>query len=95
MFLVAAANANRYLVKTAGKQEDSGGHSTAKPLDIVEELLLHTTGMVYEPFSGSGTTLVACERLHRKGRAIEIAPKYVAVALERLSQMGLTPKLIK
>ena len=50
---------------------------------------------VLEPFSGSGTTLVACERLGRKGRAIEIAPKYVAVALERLSGMGLIPKRIK
>lgn len=36
---------------------------------------------------------IACERLNRKCRGIEIAPQYVAVALERLSQMDLTPHL--
>jgi DNA modification methylase len=41
--------------------------------------------LVYEPFSGSGTTLVACENLRRRCRAIEISPAYVAVALERMS----------
>jgi DNA modification methylase len=71
-------------------------HGTQKPLLCMERPIKnHDFQIIYEPFSGSGTTLVACERLHRKGRAIEIAPKYVAVALERLSQMGLTPKLIK
>jgi DNA modification methylase len=74
-----------YIVKTAGKQDDSGGHTTAKPLDIVQDLVAHTTGDVYEPFSGSGTTLVACENLRRRCRAIEISPAYVAVALERMS----------
>lgn len=33
--------------------------------------------------------LVACEQLHRRGRGIEIEPKYVAVCLERLQAMGL------
>lgn len=46
---------------------------------------------VLEPYSGSGTTLVACEQTGRRGRAIEIEAKYVAVALERLSAMGLAP----
>jgi DNA modification methylase len=74
-----------YIVKTAGKQDDSGGHTTAKPLDIIQDLVAHTTGDVYEPFSGSGTTLVACENLGRRCRAVEISPAYVAVALERMA----------
>ena len=84
-----------YLVKTAGKQDDSGGHTTAKPLDVIEDLVKHTDGNVYEPFSGSGTTLIACERLGRKCRAVEISPAYVAVAIQRwVDVTGGTPELV-
>ncbi|MEN6319755.1 MAG: DNA methyltransferase [Syntrophaceae bacterium] len=38
----------------------------------------------YEPFCGSGTTMVACENLHRKCRAIEISPNYCSVILQRM-----------
>ena len=38
---------------------------------------------VYEPFSGSGTTLMAAETLGRHCYAMEIDPKYVQVAIER------------
>ncbi|MCK5644812.1 MAG: DNA modification methylase, partial [Gammaproteobacteria bacterium] len=34
-------------------------------------------------FLGSGSTLIACENLNRKCRAVEISPAYVAVAIER------------
>ncbi len=50
---------------------------------------------VYEPFSGSGTTIIACEQLGRKARAIEISPAYVAVALQRWADAtGKTPRLV-
>lgn len=78
--------------------EERFDHATPKPVLLTERIVKSSSAdgaIVLDPFSGSGTTLVACERLKRKGRAIEIAPKYVAVALERLSQMGLKPKLIK
>jgi len=39
--------------------------------------------IVAEPYCGSGTTIIACENLRRKCRAVEISPAYVAVALER------------
>lgn len=51
--------------------------------------------IVYDPFLGSGTTLVACEQLNRRGRGIEIEPKYCAVTLERLAGMGLEPVRIE
>ena len=38
---------------------------------------------LYEPFAGSGTTIIAAEMLGRHCMAIEIDPKYVAVSLER------------
>jgi DNA modification methylase len=46
-----------------------------------------------EPFAGSGTTIVAAEQNKRACYAMEISPAYVAVCLERLSALGLTPKL--
>jgi DNA modification methylase len=42
--------------------------------------------LVYEPFGGSGTTLLACERTGRICRAVEIAADYVDVAIERVRQ---------
>jgi len=41
----------------------------------------------FEPFSGSGTTLIACEQLGRKCYAIEIEPRYVDVAIRRWEKL--------
>ena len=72
-------------------------HPTMKPPELVEAMLKNSTrraDLVYEPFSGSGTTIVACERLGRRCRAIELDPAYVAVTLQRLAEMGLTPRRV-
>lgn len=72
-------------------------HPTMKPPELVEAMLANSTkrgNVVIDPFLGSGTTIVAAERIGRLGRGVEIEPKYVAVALERLAQMGLQPELI-
>jgi DNA modification methylase len=42
--------------------------------------------LVYEPFGGSGSTLLAAQRTGRVARAIEIAPEYVDVAIKRFQQ---------
>ena len=49
--------------------------------------------LFYEPFSGDGTLLVAAESLGQVCYAIEQSPPFVAVALERLLDKGLQPKL--
>jgi len=62
------------------------GHSTQKPLECMERPIRNNSkpgDLVYEPFSGSGTTIIACERTGRKCRAIELNPAYVAVAIQR------------
>jgi len=73
-------------------------HPTMKPVEMwAYAIKNHTkTGdTVYEPFSGSGTTIIACEQLGRKCRAIEISPAYVAVALQRWADAtGKTPRLV-
>jgi len=62
------------------------GHSTQKPLECMERPIRNNSkpgDLIYEPFSGSGTTIIACERTGRKCRAIELNPAYVAVAIQR------------
>ena len=75
-----------YMIKTAGKQEGTGGHTTAKPLDVIQDLIGHIIGDIFDPFLGSGTSLIACENLKRRCFGIEISPSYIAVCLERMSQ---------
>ena len=73
-------------------------HATEKPVDLIETMLkvADMTKCIYDPFLGSGTTLIACERLNRRCRGIEISPAYIAVTLERWSDMtGETPELAR
>lgn len=74
-------------------------HPTMKPLELFTRAIMNSSQkgwIVYDPFSGSGTTILACEQLGRACRAIEKAPEYVAVAIERWHQLtGQTPVLIE
>jgi DNA modification methylase len=49
--------------------------------------------LALDPFMGSGTTMVAAQNLERVCYGMEIEPKYCAVVLERMSDMGLKGKL--
>ncbi|RMG90923.1 MAG: hypothetical protein D6706_18725 [Chloroflexi bacterium] len=71
-------------------------HATQKPVALAVWCLekFPNAIIVADPFLGSGISLLACERLGRLGRGVEIAPEYVAVALERLAGMGLEPELV-
>jgi DNA modification methylase len=63
-------------------------HPTEKPIEVIKKPIEFSTlkdSVVFDGFSGSGTTLIACEQLNRKCRAMEISPEYVSVALERWS----------
>jgi len=63
-------------------------HATPKPVEVMMRICKSSAvenDIVLEPFSGSGTTIIACENLKRKCRAIEISPAYVAVTLERFA----------
>jgi hypothetical protein len=70
----------------SGSKEEKQNHPTQKPVLLSEIPIrnhLRPGGAVYEPFSGSGTTLMAAETLGRRCYAMEIDPKYVQVAVER------------
>ena len=62
------------------------GHSTQKPVECMRKPIENNSARgesVYDPFCGSGTTIIAAEQTNRICYAIEIAPKYVDVAVRR------------
>ena len=64
----------------------SESHPTMKPVELVTRSLENSSranDAVYDPFVGSGTTLIAAEQLGRRCYAMEIDPRYVAVAIKR------------
>jgi len=80
------------------KERKDFNHSTPKPVELFTVPMvkhLKVGEIAYEPFSGSAPQFVAGEQLSRLVYGIEIEPKYVAVALERLSLLGLDCKRIE
>ncbi|MFC4668327.1 DNA-methyltransferase [Seohaeicola nanhaiensis] len=79
------------------RREDLALHPTVKPTGLVAETLKDVTrhgDLVLDTFLGSGTTLIAAERIGRRFRGIDIDPAYVDVALDRWSALtGLEPEL--
>lgn len=64
----------------------SQDHPTMKPLDLIGYLVQCSTrrgDTVLDLFSGSGTTLLACEKLGRRCRAMELDPRYCGVIIRR------------
>jgi len=71
------------LDKNVSPDAPDGGHSTQKPLECMERPMSYHEGDVYDPFVGSGTTIIAAERLGRRCYAMEIEPRYCDVAIKR------------
>jgi DNA modification methylase len=66
--------------------EESTIHSTQKPLECMAIPIRNNTSSgewVYDPFLGSGTTLLCCEKLHRKCLGVELYPLFVDVIVDR------------
>jgi len=60
-----------------------GGHSTQKPVELFTRAIVNHDGDVLEPFTGSGTCVIACEQTGRTCYAMEIDPHYCDVILAR------------
>ena len=64
----------------------SDDHPTMKPVELVARMVQNSSGRgdgVYDPFLGSGTTMIAAEQLGRRCYGIEIEPVFVDVAVQR------------
>lgn len=77
----------------------SPDHPTMKPVKLVEQLIgsIPSEGeIVLEPFGGSGSTLVACERTGRRCYAMELDPRYCDAIIHRWEKYtGQTAELLK
>ncbi|MCE9636448.1 MAG: ParB N-terminal domain-containing protein [Planctomycetes bacterium] len=74
----------KMLMNAGGNHEEKFDHPTQKPMLCMETPLQnHDLAEVYEPFGGSGTTLIACERRRKRCFAMEIDPKYIDVIVAR------------
>jgi len=67
-------------------QKMDGGHPTQKPVECMKRPIENNSSpgqAVYDPFVGSGTTIIAAEMTGRACHAIELHPAYVDVAVTR------------
>ena len=65
-------------------------HPTMKPPELVEICVQNSSAagdVVLDPFAGSGSTLVACERAHRRARLVELDPRYCHVIVARYERL--------
>ena len=72
------------------KPSRSPDHPTMKPITLCAKLIYnssHEGDTVFEPFGGSGSTLIAAEQLNRRCCAIELEPKYCDVIVRRYRQL--------
>lgn len=68
-------------------QKSETGHSTQKPVECMARPIANHDGDVYDPFLGSGTTMVAAHQLNRKCYGMEIDPKYCQVIIDRMKKL--------
>ena len=69
-----------------GKQPDTGDHSCPKPIALIEDIIQNFSGdkfSVLDVFGGSGSTLIACEKLDRRCYMMEIDEHYCDVIIKR------------
>ena len=84
-----------YRIQHGGVVNEDGGkrqHPTQKPVRLFYRILEDLTepdDLILDPFMGSGTTLIAAQKLGRKAVGIEIDKHYCDIAIKRLAQMEL------
>lgn len=85
-----------FRVNRQGASHDAGGHPAPYPVGLPVLALESWGGNVFEPFCGSGTTIIAAEQLGRKCYGIELSPRYCDVILARWEKAtGQTATLLE
>ena len=68
------------------EREGTGGHATPKPLELCNRVIMSSSregDIVTDWFLGSGSSLIACEKLNRKCYGMELDEKYCDVIVKR------------
>lgn len=83
-----------FLSSQNGNDARNRVHPTQKPVSLLSDIIKQwgqKVKIIVDLFSGSGSTLIACEQLNRKCYAMEISPEYVQVTIDRM--LKLNPQL--
>jgi DNA modification methylase len=73
-----------------GSEEEATGHGTQKPVELMRRSVLNNSvrsDIIYDPFLGSGTTLIAAHSTERICFGLDIDPRYVDVAVQRWQKL--------
>ncbi len=74
---------------------DQSGHPAAFPVALARDaILLYSDHVVFEPFGGSGSTLIACEITGRNSYVMEMDPRYCDVIVKRYENFTGKPAKI-
>jgi DNA modification methylase len=82
----------------AGRLDDLAFHPTVKPVALVADAMRDCSrrgDIVLDPFIGSGTTILAAERVGRRGYGLEKDPQYVDVAIRRWQSFTKRDAILK
>ncbi len=80
------------------KPNKNGIHPTMKPISLLRRLILNSTRIgdyVYDPFGGSGSTLISCEHTKRKCLTIELDSEYCKAIINRYSKLSGNSNIYK
>ena len=75
-----------WAIGTIGDEDEATVHGTQKPVECMRRPIMNNSAKgdaIYEPFAGSGTTIIAAESADRVCLAMEIDPRYCDVIVER------------
>ncbi|CAB4154135.1 ParB/Sulfiredoxin [uncultured Caudovirales phage] len=81
---VKEVTSNFWNISNTGAQTEN--HKACFPVALAEKgisIVANNTGLVFDPFGGSGSTLIACEKTSRINRSMELDPKYCDVIVKR------------
>ncbi len=87
----ARDQATIWAIGSGGDENEATVHSTQKPVECMRRPILNNSSKgdgVYEPFAGSGTTLIAAETTGRICFAMELNPAYCDVVIGRWQKMN-------
>jgi site-specific DNA-methyltransferase (adenine-specific) len=73
----------------------NGDHPTQKPVELLEQVVLWTDGIVFDPFMGSGATGIACARLGRSFVGVELDPGYFDTTCRAIERAIGTPSMFR
>lgn len=71
--------------------EGQSGHGSQKPLECMARPIRNNSkegDIIYDPFLGSGTTMIASEKLNRVCYGLELTPKYCQIIINRMHQLN-------